>query len=75
MTVKEVTAFLGCHRITILRLIRRKELHPLMVGKTIRFERAEVARLNNRKIAVYPHLTIVRGSNSSRHVSPPVILS
>jgi excisionase family DNA binding protein len=59
MTVDEVTDLLRCHRITVLRLIRRDELHALRIGRAIRFERAEVAALNNRKIAVYPHLTVV----------------
>ena len=59
MTVDEVTDLLRCHRITVLRLIRRGALHTLMIGRALRFERAEAAALNNRKIAVFPHLTIV----------------
>jgi excisionase family DNA binding protein len=59
MTVDEVTDLLRCHRITVLRLIRRGELHALRIGRAIKFERAEVLALNNRKIAVYPHLTVV----------------
>lgn len=59
MTVDEVTDLLSCHRITVLRLIRRGTLHTVMIARAIRFERAEVAALNNRRIAVYPHLTLV----------------
>ncbi len=59
MTVDEVTDLLHCHRITVLRLIRRGALHALMISRGMRFERAEVAALNNRKIAVFPHLTVV----------------
>jgi excisionase family DNA binding protein len=59
MTVDEVTNLLRCHRITVLRLIRRGALHIKMIGRAMRFGRAEVAALNNRRIAVYPHLTIV----------------
>ncbi len=59
MTVNEATAFLHCHRITLLRLIRRGHLHLLKARRTWCFQRAEVNALGNRKIAVYPHLTIV----------------
>ena len=59
MTVDEVTSLLRCHRITVLRLIRSGALHILMIAHAMRFERAEVAAVNNRRIAVYPHLTLV----------------
>jgi excisionase family DNA binding protein len=59
MTIDEVTDLLRCHRITVLRLIRRGALHTLTIARATRFERTEVAALNNRKIAVFPHLTIV----------------
>lgn len=62
MTVNEATAFLQCHRITLVRLIRRGQLHLLKTRNTWSFQRAEVKGLGNRKIAVYPHLTIVRRS-------------
>lgn len=62
MTINEATAFLHCHRITLLRLIRRGQLLPLKTGSTWSFQRAEVHALSNRNIAVYPHLTIVRRS-------------
>ena len=66
MTVDEVTDMLRCHRITVLRLIGRGQLHVLTIARAIRFERAEVAALNNRKIAVFPHLTIVPRAGLSR---------
>jgi excisionase family DNA binding protein len=59
MTVDEVTRLLCCHRITVLRLIRRGRLHAVRIGTALRFERAEVGALNNHNIAMYPHLTII----------------
>jgi hypothetical protein len=59
MAVDEVTKLWGCHRITVLRLIKCGQLHPLEIGDgELRFDRAEVLRLANRRIAFYPHLTI-----------------
>jgi len=64
MTVTEATAFLSCHRVTLLRLIQRRQLHLMKIGRTWRLRRAEVTALNNRTISVYPHLTIARGSKT-----------
>ncbi len=63
MTLDEATALLHCHRVTLLRLIKRGQLHALKNGGRISFERAEVSGLANRNIAVYPHLTIARRPN------------
>jgi len=60
MTVNETTALLHCHRVTLLRLMERGQLHARKNGGGISFERAEVSALANRNIAVYPHLTIVQ---------------
>ena len=60
LTVDEVTELWQCHRVTLLRLIQRGQLHPVEVDGEIRFDRAEVMRLKNRKIAVHPHLTVSR---------------
>ena len=68
MTVDEVTDLLRCHRITVLRLIRRGVLHTMTIPRAIRFEREEVAALNNRKIAVFPHLTVVRQPRLSKRI-------
>jgi len=37
-----------------------------MIARAIRFERAEVAALNNRRIAVFPHLTVVPRAGLSK---------
>ena len=66
MTVDEVTDLLHCHRITLLRLIGRGALHIRMVAHAMRFERAEVAAINNRRIAVYPHLILVTRAGLAR---------
>jgi excisionase family DNA binding protein len=63
MTVNETTALLHCHRVTLLRLMKRGRLHALKNGNRISFERAEVSALANRNIAVYPHLTIALRPN------------
>jgi excisionase family DNA binding protein len=73
MTVDEVTAMLRCHRITVLRLIRRGVLHTLMIARAIRFERAEVRGVSNRKIAVYPHLALVRPASLAKRILKPVV--
>ena len=76
MTVDEVTSLLRCHRITVLRLIRRGALHILTIAHAMRFERAEVAAVKNRRIAAYPHLTLVtRARLAKRIVAPVPILS
>jgi predicted site-specific integrase-resolvase len=59
MAVDEVTKLWGCPRITVLRLIKCGHLHPLEIEDgELRFDRTEVLRLANRRIAFYPHLTI-----------------
>jgi excisionase family DNA binding protein len=60
LTVNNTTALLHCHRVTLLRLIERGQLHAVRKGTKISFQRAEVSALANRNIAVYPHLTLVR---------------
>jgi hypothetical protein len=45
MTIDEVTALWGCHRITVLRRIAKGQLHPLERHGDMRFDRAEVERL------------------------------
>jgi len=62
ITVNDATAFLHCHRVTLLRLIRRGRLQLLKTGSRWSFLRAEIDALANRNIAVYPHLTVVRPS-------------
>ena len=62
MTLNEATTFLNCHRVTLLRLIKRGQLHLMKSGSTWTLERAEITALNNRNIAIYPHLTTVRSS-------------
>ncbi len=62
MTLNEATTFLKCHRVTLLRLIKRGQLHLRKSGRTWTLERAEVTAVNNHNIAVYPHLTAVRPS-------------
>lgn len=60
MTLNEVLILWQCHRITILRLIRRGRLHPIGALDAMYFERAEVMKIGNRRIAVYPHLTLAK---------------
>jgi excisionase family DNA binding protein len=45
-TIDEVTALWGCHRVTVLRRLESGELHPIDQGGDVRFDRAEVERLN-----------------------------
>ena len=59
-TIDEAAAFLHCHRVTVLRLIRRGVLHLLKTGSTWSFARTEVKGLSNRNIAIYPHLIVAR---------------
>ena len=61
LTIDEVTALWRCHRVTVVRLMARGVLHPVdWTGHLPRFDRIEVMRLKNRRIAVYPHLTVNR---------------
>ena len=59
ITVGQVTNLLRCHRVTVLRLIHRGALHPIKVGRALRFDREEALAVANRTIAIYPHLRIV----------------
>src|ERR1700720_3617508 len=58
LTADEVTKLWRCHRITLLRLIRGRQLHPVEVDGDLRFDQSEVLRLNNQRISVYPHFTV-----------------
>lgn len=59
MTIDDVTELWRCHRVTVLRLIERGQLHPIELDdETMRFDRAEVLSLANCRIARYPHLSI-----------------
>ena len=62
MHVDEVLVLWACHRITVLRLIKRGQLHPIEVDDEMFFERSEVVGLANRKIAAFPHLTVAKHS-------------
>ena len=64
MSLKEVLALWRCHRVTVLRLIKRGLLHPIHEIEPMYFERSEVLKVGNRRIAVYPHLTISRRPRS-----------
>jgi len=57
ITVDEVTRLWRCHRVTVLRLMRRGTLHYVEVDGEPLFDEAEVLRLKNANIAAFPHLT------------------
>jgi len=60
-SVEDVTSFWQCHRVTVLRLMRRGTLVPIdWKDGEPRFDRSQVVRLKNRRIAIYPHLTVSR---------------
>jgi excisionase family DNA binding protein len=61
LTVEEVTQLWRCHRVTVLRLMRRGTLRYVEVDGEPRFDEAEVRKLNHPGIARYPHLTIAVG--------------
>ena len=42
MTVPELAEYLQVHPVTIYRLMKRKQIHPLRVGKKLRFPREAV---------------------------------
>jgi helix-turn-helix protein len=58
LTVEEVIQLWRCHRVTVLRLMRRGTLRYVEVEGEPRFDEAEVRELNHPAIARYPHLTI-----------------
>lgn len=60
LTIDDVIALWHCHRVTVLRLMKRGLLHPIQVGGEPCFQRAEVMKLKNRRIAIHPHLTVAR---------------
>jgi hypothetical protein len=55
--IDEVLTQWGCHYVTVLRVMKRGLLHQIDFEGEICFDRDEVNRLRNRRIAVYPHLT------------------
>jgi len=64
IAVSEATRLLRCHRVSVLRLIRRGALHAIKVGGALRFDREEVLAVANRTIAIYPHLRLVARKKS-----------
>jgi len=60
LTIDEVTALWRCHRITVLRLMKRGVLDWTEVDGEWFFDEAEVLALKSSRIAVYPHLTVGR---------------
>jgi hypothetical protein len=63
LTVDEVLNLWRCHRVTILRLMKRGTLHWVEVDGQLRFDEAEVLRLKNPRIGIFPHLTLARGGS------------
>jgi hypothetical protein len=63
LTVDEVRKLWRCHRVTILRLMRRGTLPWVEVDGEPVFDEAEVLRLKNPRIGIFPHLTISRGGS------------
>jgi excisionase family DNA binding protein len=59
LTVDEVTEIWGCHRNTVLRLMRRGALRAARWVGGPRFDRTEITLLKNNRIAVYPHFILV----------------
>jgi excisionase family DNA binding protein len=51
MTVDEVAAFLRCHRTTIYRLLKRKQIPAFRIGSDWRFMKAEIVGLVERLTA------------------------
>ena len=45
MTIDEVIALWGCHRVTVLKRMEAGLLHPINRGEELVFDRAEVERL------------------------------
>jgi hypothetical protein len=64
LTVDQVLNLWRCHRVTVLRLMKRGALHWVEVDGQPRFEEAEVLRLKNPRIAIFPHLTVSRGGST-----------
>jgi len=60
LTVDEVRTLWRCHRVTILRLMKRGTLHWVEVDGQPLFDEAEVLQLKNPRIGIFPHLTINR---------------
>jgi len=68
LSVDEVTRIWRCHRITVLRLMRRGTLHPFEVDGELFFDEAEVLAIKSSNIAIFPHLVVAVGG--SRPVTP-----
>lgn len=66
VSFEEATAQLHCHRVTLLRLIERDQLHLLKVSGRWMFEHAELNALSTRNISTFPHLTIARARSRER---------
>jgi hypothetical protein len=60
LTIDEVTALWGCHRITVLRMMERELLNWVERGVEYLFDEEEVRLLKNSSIARFPHLTVKR---------------
>jgi|HubBroStandDraft_1064217.scaffolds.fasta_scaffold264876_1 hypothetical protein len=57
VSIDDVLTLWGCRYVTVLRLMKRGLLHRINFEEEICFDRAELNRLTNRRIAVHPHLT------------------
>jgi hypothetical protein len=72
LTIDEVTAIWGCHRITVLRLMERGVLDWIEVPEgDFFFEQEDVLRLKNSRIRIFPHLTVSKGKSSPPKPSQP----
>jgi hypothetical protein len=71
LTVEEVIQLWRCHRVTVLRLMRRGTLRYVEVDGEPRFDEAEVRMLNHPGIGRYPHLTIAVASKPNSLLPSP----
>jgi hypothetical protein len=71
LTVDEVTKIWRCRRITVLRLMRSGSLHWIEEEREPLFDEGEVLALKNPKIAVFPHLTMLRRRSRRRLAGIP----
>ena len=49
LTLTQVAELLRVSRVTIYRLVKRGNLHPLRVGRVYRFNREEIATVLNQR--------------------------
>jgi len=70
LSVYELTKLWRCHRVTVLRLMRRGVLHWIEVNGEPFFDPDEVQRLNHPRIGQFPHLVAVDRRPPPR-LSPP----